>query len=70
MFDFLKRWFGDKPKKDTPNQLESTVDESEDPDLDPEVIFILLLSISVGNNPLANHNFLPTDNYQRIFIKL
>ncbi len=39
MFDFLKRLFGDKPKKSTPKQAESTVDESDDPDLDPEVIF-------------------------------
>lgn len=39
MFDFLKRWFGDKPKKETPKQPERTVEESQDPDLDPAVIF-------------------------------
>ena len=39
MFDFLKRWFGDKPKKESPKQPEPTVAESDDPDLDPEIIF-------------------------------
>lgn len=39
MFDFLKRWFGGEAKKETPKQPESTIEETEDPDLDPAVIF-------------------------------
>jgi len=35
MFDFLKRLFGGKPKAKTPKTI---VTESDDPDLDPEVI--------------------------------